>query len=434
MILSNPLSNLSVLFTLLLSPIGAYAHGDHGDTIQLTAHPKKLPQSLSDFTATYFDGAITTSDDKSHRRAIVLLGGCSSEKGNEYVAEGPFPGYYCMEFSDEALVFFPGTQEFSSIPSMPGARTRHTAVAMDGKLYVIGGRDSADALISNVIVFDPETQKWSTYITLDSQHETSDHGSVARDGKIYVFGGWTADYEAKTTVFSIDTNDEGKITDLEPMPTERGDISAVHYNHGKVNHAFVLGGFTHMNDYCSPLATVERYSYKENSWTTSATITDMGHERGDKAAAVVNEKIVIIGGEDKHEDYCDANVDLDPLQHSIGVDKVEVFNPRKEKDGWKFHSDLPETRFRAAAALDEKENVLYFFGGQKSHDMTCNCYKTSNDIYHYEGGVRGGLSGTAIGLIVAASVIVVFGLGFIIMRRRKRGGGVQMSTDTFNDA
>eukprot|EP00558_Chaetoceros_sp_UNC1202_P009664 CAMPEP_0197247582 /NCGR_PEP_ID=MMETSP1429-20130617/29418_1 /TAXON_ID=49237 /ORGANISM="Chaetoceros sp., Strain UNC1202" /LENGTH=388 /DNA_ID=CAMNT_0042708521 /DNA_START=135 /DNA_END=1301 /DNA_ORIENTATION=+ len=366
-----------------------------------------MPTGISDFTATYFDGKITTSDDKDHSRSIVLLGGCSDENGNKWVGEGDYPGFYCMDFTNEATVFFPATQEFSSIQGMPEERTQHSTVAVDGKLYVIGGRDKNQALISNVIVFDPENQQWSEYITLDGNHEVSDHGSVARDGLIYVFGGYTSGYEAKTSTFSINTKDGGKIKDLEPLPTGRGDIAAVHYDHGSIDGAYVIGGFTHVNNFCAPFATVERYDFKSDSWMVSKTTTDLGKERGDKAAVVMDKMILSIGGEDKHEDMCSeaSGTALDPFQHSVGIDEIESFNPRKGDEGWQYESNLPEIRFRTAAAVDEKENVLYVFGGQKAYNAQCDCYKTSDKIFTFE-GEKGGLSTTAIVLISGACVAV----------------------------
>ena len=112
--------------------------------------------AISDFTATYFEGSIEGSSDtdQAHSRSIVLLGGCSAENGNSYFDDGTYyyPGFYCTDYTDKATVFYPETQLFGFIASMPEARTRHTAAAVDGKLYAIGGRDAAGTNIGNVIV------------------------------------------------------------------------------------------------------------------------------------------------------------------------------------------------------------------------------------------------------------------------------------------
>ena len=109
-----------------------------------------MPESKSDFSATYFDGAIEgSSAENKSSRSIILLGGCSAENGNVYIEN---EGFYCNIFSSTATIFFPETHEFGSMPDMPEARTRHTAAAVDGKLYVIGGRDGEDKVLANIIV------------------------------------------------------------------------------------------------------------------------------------------------------------------------------------------------------------------------------------------------------------------------------------------
>lgn len=396
---------------------------DH-DEVQFVEYSKKLDYSVSDFTATYFDGFITKTEKKDLKRSIVLIGGCTAENGNSWV-DGEFSGYYCSEFTDKVTAFFPGTGEFQELESLPEARTRHTAVSLDGKIYVIGGRNADDALIPEVLVFDPEQQKWSVYLTLEESYQTSDHASVARDGKIYVFGGWDAFYSAKDKVYSIDTKDNKKITDLEPMTHTRGDIAVVHYKHKGIDAAYIMGGFSNENEYCAPFPTVESYDFKKDAWTASHSLSS---ERGDKAAVVIDEMIFAVGGEGKHEDMCDKSPsELDENEHSVAVDDVEILDP-KDKDGWKFMTKLPQIRFRASAAVDKKSNTLYLFGGQKAYNPDCNCYKTADTIYYYEGHGHG-LGAFPIVVIVLASVAVV-GLGFIFLRRRRNGkaGDIESAT------
>lgn len=151
-------------------------------------------------------------------------------------------------------------------------------------------------------MFDPETQSWSTFITLDADYVASDHGSVVRGDKIYIFGGYDSGYVAKTKVFSIDAK-TGTIDNLTPMLTKRGDVAAVYYNHGNIDAAYIIGGFNDDNYFCAPLTTVERYDFGSDSWTESSSDEiNLGSARGDKAAVVIDKKIIVIGGEDKHED------------------------------------------------------------------------------------------------------------------------------------
>ena len=263
----------------------------------------------------------------------------------------------------------------------------------------------------------------------------SDHGSVVRDGKIYVFGGYNEDYSVvKSKTFSIDTRDGGKIEDLTSMLTARGDVAAVRYDHGKIDAAYLIGGFNGDNNFCAPLPTVERYDFKSNEWTESTSDEiNLSSERGDKAAVVMDKVILTIGGEDKHEDMCEKDAsELDPFTHSVGVKEVEVLDPRDKTPRWKYATDLPDIRFRAAAALDKKSNTLYFFGGQKAFDNDCKCYKTASDVYSYQ-GATGGLSTTAIVLISVGCVLFVATAAFF-MRKRTRKDPAEMGIETHKDS
>jgi len=393
----------------------------------MTKYSKSMPYAASDFTATYLNAPVLYSEDKKHKRSIVLIGGCAAENGNEWMDDEFGGGYYCTEFSKRAVAFFPENGEFKDLPELPGFRSRHSAVTIGKKIFVIGGRDEQDNVLTDVLVFDSEVNTWFEFMTLDDKYASSDHASVVHEGEIYVFGGYDAGYGTKSTAFKINIEMK-EITDLEPMEHTRGDIAAVTYDYGGVEGAFIIGGFSGENNWCEPFPTVQLYNYDKKSWTTSHSLKS---ERGDKAAVVIDKTILAVGGEDKHEDYCsDTNV-LDENDYSVAVDDVEALDPRKN-DGWAFKSKLPEIRFRASAALDEKSNTVYFFGGQKSHDSTCNCYKTASDIFVYEGhqGLGGGaVAGIAIGSIVGAGLI-----GFLLMKGRKgRGKEEQSPGSNFGD-
>ena len=148
---------------------------------------------------------------------------------------------------------------------------------------------------------------------------------------------------------------------------------------------------------------------------------DLGSARGDKVAAVVDKKIFVVGGEDKHEDLCLEDNNLEPSVAAQAVDSVEVLDPLEKSPKWKNEADFPVERFRAASALDEKSNKLYVFGGQKAYSNDCDCYKTADEIYVHEGEQRGGgLSTTATALIATASVLAVVGSALFFFRRRNQ--------------
>ncbi len=272
---------------------------------------------------------------------------------------------------------------------MPTKRYRHSAAFVNGKLYIIGGRtlevlppDFLDELVHEIIEYDPSTDTWSTFMTLEDAYAPSDQTSFGRGGSIYVLGGYFANYETRNNFFSINVETK-EILDLAPMKTKRGDANAVYYNNGGIEAVYIMGGFSVETTvaFCEPLFTAEKYVFKTNSWTD---IDSLKNQRGDKAVVVLDDRILAIGGEDKHESLCTGESDVDPSSHAVVVDDVESYHPLDGEDAeWEVESDFIQFRFRTAAAVSEQTKTVYVFGGQLGYDPDCKCYKTSQDIFTY---------------------------------------------------
>jgi len=342
-------------------------------TIEWGTLTERLPYPVSDMTATLIPGRTNTDDD-----IILIAGGCSSKKGNEKMGDG----YYCADVTDKMYSFNVRTKIFKEMKNMPQARYRHAAVAIYGKLYIVGGRDVDDKLIGQIYVYDPFTDDWSKVRMLPENYWVSDNAALTYEGNLYVVGGFGEDYVAQTFMIQIDLKTNG-ITAKKPMPTSRGDANAVSYRFadGKTI-AYIMGGFTHENQFCAPLADAEMYDFITDEWTE---IDDLNFKRGDKAVVVHNGRVVAIGGESKHETKCEKTGSSlnEEGSGSILVDTVEYFDPRDSEPMWKFETKLEEHRFRAAAVSVKSTGSVYVFGGQSLYDDGCDCYPTSDTIFEY---------------------------------------------------
>jgi len=341
---------------------------------------QKLPIPLSDMTATFL---ASDDDDDSSNDIIIIAGGCSSPQGNQ--KDGDY--FSCFDVTDKVYAFYPATGVFEELQSMLSTRYRHAATVIGGKLYVVGGRDDEEAMVAGVDVYDRKSNSWSTLRTLPDQYLTSDNAAFDHEGKLYVVGGYDEEYNAKTSVLEIDLDTKG-IVPMTGMQTPRGDASAVSYDFEDKTVAFIIGGFTHVNGFCRPLDEAEMYDFEENEWVY---IPALNVRRGDKALVVLNGKIIAIGGERKHEEKCGESRMLSESRMlgeegsgSMLVDEVEVYDPRDSDPAWKFETNLKEHRYRAAAAAVDSSNSVYVFGGQKEYAFDCECYPTSNTIYHYQ--------------------------------------------------
>jgi hypothetical protein len=226
-----------------------------------------------------------------------------------------------------------------------------------------------------------------------------------------------ANYTAVGNTYRLDLADANP-TNFESMGYEllqsssnpRGDIHAVEL----YGYAYVAGGITHTSLWCEGLKTTERYHMATDTWET---LSDLNVGRADMAVAVLNGKIVSIGGETK-PDNC--KEESDPAYGSFPADHVEVLlNPAAGKDAkWVPFEDFQDERFRFAAAVVPAQNRLYTFGGQLPFDFTCDCFPTSDnvgvgtEVYEPEESLSAG----AIAAIVIGS-LVGFAFCFLLIRK-----------------
>ncbi|MFC2116604.1 Kelch repeat-containing protein [Bacteroidota bacterium] len=124
------------------------------------------------------------------------------------------------------------------LQDMPTGRWGSSAVAVDGKIYVIGGRSASHVVLySSIEVYDPETDSWSTKAGMPT--ERYQLTTCLLDGKIYAIGGWknssTGPIYDKVEVY--DPVNDAWITE-SPMPVSRAILASIAID-GKI---LVYGG------------------------------------------------------------------------------------------------------------------------------------------------------------------------------------------------
>jgi peroxiredoxin/N-acetylneuraminic acid mutarotase len=182
-------------------------------------------------------------------------------------------------------------------------------VAVEGKLYVIGGWGEGKARGANY-EYDPATDKWTKK---KSMPQPAHHAALAAyNGKIYVCGGFIAPEKSPLPIGAAwqpisDVWEYDPATDswkaLAPLPGKRGAAVAVEA-FGKIH---VIGGcttvegtkapfFTFMGP-CNVLSTNDVYDPTTNKWESRKP---MAVPRNHAFAAAVNGKIYVIGGRTGH--------------------------------------------------------------------------------------------------------------------------------------
>eukprot|EP00630_Chrysocystis_fragilis_P005796 CAMPEP_0197390054 /NCGR_PEP_ID=MMETSP1165-20131217/2137_1 /TAXON_ID=284809 /ORGANISM="Chrysocystis fragilis, Strain CCMP3189" /LENGTH=419 /DNA_ID=CAMNT_0042915515 /DNA_START=172 /DNA_END=1431 /DNA_ORIENTATION=- len=283
-----------------------------------------IPVALSDMSATAI--GVTT---------VLVVGGCDSDQlsCSEYTGCS-----YCPSITARAVEYSTNDDRWRELAWAPRARYRHAA-AYDGSstVYVVGGRDLEDSLISAIDAYSIAANEWTT---LDAaSHESSDLGAFVSGGVLYAYGGYDASYTALSGATAITLADE-TTGEAPAMLEARGDFGLV----VDAGVAYVAGGWSHL-DWCAPLASVEALDLETMTWRSLAS---MSVARGDKALALVDASLVVAGGE--HNNGC--------TTASTPVDDVELYDGER----WTAVADVPEPKFRAAAVgLD---SAVFVFGGQ----------------------------------------------------------------------
>jgi len=241
------------------------------------------------------------------------------------------------------------TQVWSTGASLPAVRDRYGAALMDGKIYVMGGRDQADAAASTTYIYNIAANTWSTGGALKTAR--SDHCAAAANGKLYVVGGWTGAYSTLKSV-EVSTNNGASWSLTTDIPEERGDVSCA----ASGNKVFVIGGYYDYtgawlaNSFHDDVFALDATN-TEDSWYN---VSSMKYARGDKAVTTLSDgSILVMGG----ETYYSSSASKVAMHH------VERYYPIH--DTWVEKAPMPRGRFRFAAAADYNDHV-HVLGGHRS--------------------------------------------------------------------
>lgn len=145
------------------------------------------------------------------------------------------------------VVFNPISEVWSSAPDIPTARNSHAAAVIDGKIYVVGGRqyteqpngEYASVNVASLEVYDPEAERWETRSPLPQA--AGGLSAAVLDGKLYVFGGeqWVPEQTVIAEAWVYDPASD-RWTSIPDMKTPRHGTAA-----GTVgDRIYVFGGAT----------------------------------------------------------------------------------------------------------------------------------------------------------------------------------------------
>ena len=208
---------------------------------------------------------------------VIVAGGCGASYSDSL---------------SSAEAYDVSTDSWSAIASMTTARRGAAAATVEGKVFVIGGSffDRRNwQYPSSGEVYDPATDSWSAIADMGFATGRTDHTAVAVGGSIYVMGGDNGGSALSSClVYSVASNSwsSSDSWNIASMPTTRRNHAAAALG-AKI---YIVGGNGRPS--LDGLAAV--YDTVANTWSSVAS---MGASRDyGPAAAFVGSSLVALGG------------------------------------------------------------------------------------------------------------------------------------------
>jgi N-acetylneuraminic acid mutarotase len=246
--------------------------------------------------------------------------------GKLYLAGGQAPGIGRTALHER---YAPKTDSWEEVAPLPSELDHVQGAELGGKIYYVGGLPEGPDPHSNaVFVYDPKTDSFEEGTPMPAGRGRGAGGVAAYGGKVYYAGGLHGG-EAVPWFDAYDPG-SGSWERLPEMPRPRD-----HFQAAVVNGTFyaIAGRDTSID---ATIAKVDAYDLTEGSAGSWRTLnTELPTPRGGFAAAVLNEEILVIGGEGGGRAY----------------DAVEAYDT--VKGTWRTLAPMPTARHGIQAAVYE---------------------------------------------------------------------------------
>lgn len=259
------------------------------------------------------------------------------------------------------------TNAFEVMPPVGAGPVQETAVvALDTKIYLLGGFDENLQIHSRFQVYDTTNRVWSTLAALP---EAVHHANMAvAMGKIYVLGAMNLEgfsFRAIGSSYVYDpVLDQWEAITSMPKGSERG-AAAMGVIDGKIYLAGGLGD--------GALASFSSYDPALDTWNTN--LPSLPNARDHLMGAVVGGRLYAIGG------------------RSSSIDSVvsEVFSYSPESNRWEEHTPMPTARAGAASGVVNGQIIVVggegnpgepsgVFAQTESYDPIANRWEVLQDM------------------------------------------------------
>jgi len=206
---------------------------------------------------------------------------------------------------NNAWQYDPANDSWKALAPMPSKRGSPIAVTVGDKIYVIGGATTLPgatvvhparphASVAAVEEYDPASNSWRARAPMPTPRNHAVGGAV--NGKIYVIGGRvggafvTAGSSNSSVVEEYDPASDSWGAPKARMPTARSAMAAGVYN----NRIYITGGEYQDANMMATFRAFESYDPATNTWTT---LPSMPTSRHGLASAVLGNRLHMVSGD-----------------------------------------------------------------------------------------------------------------------------------------
>jgi peroxiredoxin/N-acetylneuraminic acid mutarotase len=243
---------------------------------------------------------------KSHHPALASYNGKIYMFGGFVPPEkSPLPIGAAWEPIDNVWEYDPAADSWKALAPLPGKRGAAVAVEVRGKIHVIGGVTTADGsrapfftfmgpckVLSTNDVYDPATNTWETRkpMAVPRNHTFA----AAVNGKIYVIGGRTGHGFIMSATNTDAVEEYDPANDVWSPPKERMPTARSGGACGTDGRRiYVAGGEVTTTALCGAFRAVEAYDPATNTWTALPSMPMPRHGLG---GAVIGNRLYLASG------------------------------------------------------------------------------------------------------------------------------------------
>lgn len=252
-------------------------------------------------------------------------------------------------------IFDPATGAWTAGAAPPVEMHHFQAVAYDGKIYVVGamtGGYPKEPPISHVQIYDPATDRWSVGPEIPVDRRRGGAGAVVHDGQIYLVSGiQVGHFEGHVTWFDALDPRTGTWRRLPDAPHAR-DHFQVAVIDGKLYAAGGRRSSAATNQVLQlTVPEVDVFDFATNRWSTLPPASNLPTPRAGSMSAVVDGRLLIMGGET-----------IQQLAHS----EVEALDPRTQR----WTTLAPMSLGRHATQAVQHGGRIYLAAGSRTRGGT----------------------------------------------------------------